>query len=150
VLGVSIADSLESVEKRLHLLSDVGDPWSKPRIKPFLGHLLKPEDLQLPEGGLGRLAIRWTDGERATVVLFHEGKAVALVTSDRDAVTRRGVRIRDSFSRAYTLYDEGGRSNDVALPGGGHVDVRRYDRLGIGFEIQHRQVSTIVLYRPAK
>ena len=119
-------------------------------MRDQLGHVLKPADLGLPEGELSHLLVRYNVGDRATVVIFHKDKVIAVISSERGAATGRGVKINDNVSRVYKLYPEGGRAEDVALEGGGHVEVRRYNGLGVGFEIGATQVTGVTIFPPAK
>ncbi len=151
LFGVKVGDPAELAEEKLRpIRADVGNPWKKPRVRPYLGHVLQPEDLHLSAEEIGKLSIRWNEGKRSTLVLIHDDKVVAIVTSDSGGATGRDVRLGAGVGSVYTAYPEGGRSEEVELPEGGHVEVRRYDHEGIGFEIQQARVTSITIFPPKK
>ena len=50
----------------------------------------------------------------------------------------------------HDLYREKGETTPVQLADGTPADVRRYDALGMAFEIQGARVKAVALYPPAK
>src|SRR5262249_3382028 len=127
LLGVKIGDRPAEVENHLRTLTgvEVGNPWNKPRVLAKIGLALKPEDLGLAPGELPHLMTRFTpEGERSTVVIFHDDKVVAVVSNERIAGTGQGVKVGDTVGKIYRRYPEGGESKDEKLEDGGHVEVR--------------------------
>jgi serine/threonine-protein kinase len=151
LLGVSIGDPQAAVADRLNLVQmSTGDPWKAKKMAGLLGHVLKPDNLGLPQEARGRLASQWTSDEKV-LVIFHEEKVRAVVVQDRSGTkTGRGMKVPGDVSRMYKLYEEEtAETKDEKLPGGGHYEVRRYDTAGIGFEVHGARVTAAALY-PAK
>jgi serine/threonine protein kinase len=149
VLGVKLGDARSEVEDRLRLSGvEVGNPWNKPKLKPRLGQLVRPEDLGVEDSELPHLLTRYSDGERGTVVIFHKDQVVAVISRQSGASTAGGVKVGDSVGRVYKRYPEGGESKDVELPDGSHVEVRRYDERGVGFEVRRGQVTGVAIFPP--
>jgi tRNA A-37 threonylcarbamoyl transferase component Bud32 len=148
--GIKIGDAREDVQEKLKLPTvSYGNPFDPPKVRPHLGVVVQPFDLNLSgDGELRRLETRSTEGSRPTVVIFYNGKVVAVVSHDRAAATSRGVKVGDSISRVYDYYPEGGESKEAKLSDGTHVEVRRYDELGVGFEIRKSHVTAVTIYPP--
>jgi tRNA A-37 threonylcarbamoyl transferase component Bud32 len=147
--GVKIGDARADVEERLKMPNHgVGTPFDPQKTNIYQGAVLRRDDLNLSDGELRRLETLSTDGSRPTMVMLHDGKVVAVISHDRSAVTSRGVKVGDSVSRVYDQYPEGGESKDAKLPDGTHVEVRRYDEFGVGFEIRKSHVTAVTIYPP--
>jgi serine/threonine protein kinase len=148
--GVKLGDLADDVGDRLptHYI-DSGNPWVVKRVKDHLGHALREKDLRLRDADLAGLTVRRTADNKACV-LFHQEKVIAVVSSDRGAVTARGVRLGDTLGKVLRLYPEEAVGSNVKQPDGTHVEVRRYDALGIAFELRSGLVTGITLYPPAK
>src|SRR5262249_14973466 len=147
--GVKIGDARADVEERLKMpVHGGGNPFDPQRTNVHQGVVLRQDDLNLSEGELRRLVTLSTDGNKPTMVMFHKGRAVAVISHDHSARTSRGVRVGDSVGRVYDLYPEGGESKDVKISDGTHVEVRRYDELGVGFEIRKSRVTAVTIYPP--
>jgi tRNA A-37 threonylcarbamoyl transferase component Bud32 len=148
LFGIKVGDPEEAVERKLRLTrSNDGNPWTKPSLRPYLGNVLRPEDLRLSAEEFRELKARRTEGERATLVLFHKERVVAVVSDEPGAVTAQGVKLGGKIDRVYRAY-QGGHSDDKTLSDGTHLDVRRYDHLGIGFEIKGDRVTSISIFPP--
>jgi tRNA A-37 threonylcarbamoyl transferase component Bud32 len=149
--GIMIGDRLGELEDepRLTHSRSAGDPFKDRQTKALLGRMLRSEDLRLTEAELRDLDVRWNQ-EQTLCVLLHQGKVAAVVARDRGAATARRMKVGGGIQTLYKLYPESAQTQDVRLPGGGHVEVRRYDDLGVGFEIQDLQVIAITLFPKAK
>jgi WD40 repeat protein len=122
LFGIEIGDSEEQVDQKLDLTHvAVGNPWKDPRLRAYLGNVLRPEDLQLPAADLARLRVCWKGGEKATVVLFHKGRVIALVTTEPGAATGKRVRIRDSVDEIRERYPEGSQPEARELLESGRI-----------------------------
>jgi hypothetical protein len=147
--GVKLGDERAAVEERLKMpIHGSGTPFDPQKTNIHQGVVLRQDDLCLSEGELRRLVTLSTEGSKPTMVMFNNGKVVAVISHDRNAVTARGVKVGDSVSRVYDLYPEGGESKDAKLFDGTHAEVRRYDELGVGFEIRKSHVTAITIYPP--
>jgi tRNA A-37 threonylcarbamoyl transferase component Bud32 len=112
LLGIKVGDLREEVWGRLKLeAGDRGNPWDGEEPPQFLGHVLKPADLQLPLEELARLEFRLT-GDRMVCVLLHEGKVRALVARQTGAATGRQVKVGDPVQSLYQKY-EGEQPTDL-------------------------------------
>jgi serine/threonine protein kinase len=156
--GYGIGAPQAEAVKGLRLGSSDGpmNPWATGRPPAYLGHVLRAEDLQLPPKALANLEMRATaDGKLA--VLSYEGKVRAMVVQEpHHATTARGVKTGADASRVLAAYHEApSQVNTIRLPpelaprNAEPIEVRRYDPLGIGFEIQNGHVMAITLYPPA-
>jgi hypothetical protein len=152
LFGIKIGDPEEAVERKVPLtrIAD-GNPWTKPRLRPYLGNVLRAEDLRLSAEQFRDVKVRWTEGDHVTLVLFHKDRVVAVVTSEpvAGATTAQGVRVGASIDKVFKAYPEGGHSDDRKLSDGTHIDVRRYDHLGVGFESRQARVTAITIFPPA-
>jgi hypothetical protein len=145
---VKLGDTSEEVDEHLTLSKvDLGNPWNRRTTKGRLGHVLNPEDLKLTPAEVAALKVRWTSDGRV-LVLFHNDAVVAVITTDRNAKTGRGLRMGAGVQALYDRYPRGGDSHDVALPEGGSVEIRRYPALGVGFEIENGRITGMTLFPP--
>jgi serine/threonine-protein kinase len=157
LLGVAIDDTQARVDATVPGLekSTVMNPWAKEAAPAEIGHILHPEDLGLPEADLARLEVQH-DSAKKVWALFHEGRLRALVAlAPHPAYTIRGVKINGAAGDVLASYsEEQADSANVSVPGktNEHIECRRYDPIGIGFELQHGKITGITLYppRPAK
>jgi hypothetical protein len=60
------------------------------------------------------------------------------------------VKVGSSVKLVHDLYTEPFRLGTETLPGGKTAEIRRHPTLGIGFEFQGSQVTSIALYPPEK
>jgi hypothetical protein len=148
--SIRIGDSLEEAEKHVALPHiDIGNPWKLKATKDIMGHVLRPEDLKLPDGEVATLKVRWSVDNK-TCVLFHKDQVIAVVSSAPSARTHRGLSIGSGATPLYSRYPERREVTDVTTNAGAQVEIRRYPSLGIGFEIQGSQVNGIALYPAEK
>jgi hypothetical protein len=156
LLGVHIGDSREEAESKLGKMNV--RRWSQKPNDVSLGHVLLPlnflaTDLGISETQLGDLDVSWTD-DKKVVVLFLDEKVTAMVVHEPHAgATGRGVRIHDDLNTVTEKYDKidaeptvktmSEEQNGVKTM---QVEVRRYETLGIGFEIQKGKVVGITLF----
>jgi tRNA A-37 threonylcarbamoyl transferase component Bud32 len=146
--GVAIGADRDEVVGRLGLVTSTkehGNPWKHPKAKERLGHVLQEGDLQLKPGELDELVtMRSRDDQLA--VIFHQDKAVAVVSSQRAAKTDRGVSVGNSIDKLMRAYDDlKADLQDVDVPGG-HVKLFVYRPLGVGFEVTGDRVTGITLF----
>jgi hypothetical protein len=147
LLGVKIGEAQEEVKDNLGVSRVLaGNPWKNDNTRGLLGNILRPEDLALKEAGaLAGLEVLATS-DRRVCVLCYAGAVRAVVARDRrDAATAMKLKIGGDYNTLIDLYPEGGKF--VELPRG---EGRRYDALGIAFEVQGHQIKAITLYPPAK
>lgn len=151
LLGIRIGTPLDAIESRLPNLSriDRGDPWQLPRTRDVLGHALVADDLGLGESERGQLTVRRSHDD-SIAVLLHLDRVVAVVTRHRGARTRRGVGPGSDLGLLYRRYDHRDdlrpQVDSADLADGGHVEVRRYPTLGVGFEIAAGKVTRLTLF----
>jgi serine/threonine-protein kinase len=154
LLGVKIGDEQQGAIDRLKLTrSDVLNPFATGR-PAYLGHALKPEDLGLEPAALARLDVRRTADERICI-LFADGKVRAIVAREpASAATGRGIALGGTAKAIYDRYPEERETADVKVPvenepgKARHVEVRRYDKLGVAIEVSGSKVSGLALYPP--
>jgi serine/threonine-protein kinase len=145
--GVKLGDTFEQASEHLALPRVFsGNPWEGKDTKGHLGHVLRPADLKLAAGELGRVRTHWT-ADSKVLVLFFGDKVIAVVSKDPRGRTMRGVRVGNETGPMYKHYPDGGQPE--ILPGKQSVEVRRYPDLGVGFEIEHARLTRITLYPPA-
>jgi hypothetical protein len=151
LLGVKIGDAQQEVVERLRL-SKGGplNPWARKRAPDYLGHVLRVADLGVTEQELPLLDVQRTSDDRVCVI-FHEGRVRAVVA--RRGESGRRLKITDRKSHVLDLYPEDPSEDFVldATVGKGtpwRVEVRRYDALGVGFEMHRDNVASITLYPP--
>lgn len=157
VLGFKIDDPQQQVVDALKLTKGGRmNPWATGTSPLFLGHTLRPADLQLDEKALENLIVQWSADDRVAVI-FHGEKVRALVVREpHEATTGRGLQIRASVADVYNLYNEVTPrvehiklSQDEDPTGKDWIEIRRFDQLGIAFEIHRARISAITLYPKA-
>jgi len=161
VLGLEVGSSLEDVGRKFkipHEKERYGDPWAEePKRKKVLGYLLRPDDLGDDQAVLNSMnVLSWANEE--VQVLLHQGVVRAIVIRQPyHAATGRGLRIGDTESRLKDIYPERPviGTHDVITPRGKtgskvsrYIETYRYDELGVGFEVENKRVTAIVLYPP--
>ena len=148
--GIQIGDEADAVKQLVSFwYADQGNPWQKEKTKDHLGHLVRPDDLGLSETDLSRLSISSTK-DRALHVIFHKERVIAVLTTRRGDISLRGIRVGSNSSQVQNLYDDQRpQLEDVDLPEGGHVELRRYRVLGIGFETRAGKVVGVAIFPPA-
>jgi serine/threonine protein kinase len=150
--GIAIEDTEDSIgdkDKVALTRIDNGDPWILRATKDHLGHILRKPDLKLKPGDVAFLKAR-LNRENTVVVLFHQDRVVAVVTTDRGAVTARGLKMGDSVNKLMRLYPDGFDAHDKVLPDKSHVGIYRYAALGIGFETRGGWITGMTLYPSVK
>jgi serine/threonine protein kinase len=153
LLGVRIDDLQPDVVSRLQLVKEKQmNPWEGARTPSYLGNVLRPEDLTLKDDELPHLDVQRSADEKVCVV-FYEDKVRAVVTRAAHAATARGLRVGDRKGRVLDVYTEEASKDftvEIARPNNGKrkLEVRRYDLLGIGVEMDDEKVTSITLYPP--
>jgi hypothetical protein len=155
LLGVRIDDPQQEVVERLKLKKGGPmNPWEAEHTPGYLGNVLRPEDLHLPADALPHLDVQRSEDDKVCVV-FHEDRVRAVIVREPHyAATGRGLRILDRQSRVMDVYSEV-PSEDVGREVRGaknekqQIEVRRYDALGLGFEMHKKKVTAITLYPAA-
>jgi hypothetical protein len=151
LLGIKIGDS--ALPQETWHLGPALDPWAQAKEPPYLGHILRAQDVDLaPEPRRGLIV--WLSTDEHLAVLFYDGKVRGVVVREPHAgKTARGMGVMDKVDHLYSIYDESPTDTaTVELPADetklahGHVEVRRYDQLGIAFMIQKDRVIAIALY----
>jgi hypothetical protein len=152
--GVHIDDPQQDVVGRLQLVKEKQmNPWEGARTPGYLGNVLRPEDLGLKGEQLVQLDVQRSADEKVCVV-FYEEKVRAVVTRVPHAATSRGLRVGDRKGRVLDVYPEDASKDfsvEVARPNNTKrkIEVRRYDSLGVGIEMDEEKVMSITLYPPA-
>jgi hypothetical protein len=152
LLGIKIGDSDLPADLKMTQPKSL-DPWAKGTPPTYLAHLLRESDLGLTPEQRQHLKVRTAPGDHATV-LFDDYKVCAVVVRQPHAGrTERGLAIGAKVDQLYRLYDESPTATEtVELTADehefahGHVEVRRYDQLGVAFMIQKDRVIAIALY----
>jgi len=161
LLGLEVGSSLEDVAlvfKSRHEKEFEGNPWvfagAQAKRKGALGHVLKPEDLGDWRVHNNIRVLSWAN-EQVLVLLHRDVVRAILVHQPYRAATGRGLRIGGTESQLKDIYTD--RPDIQTLPltlhpeksgpkATGYIETYRYDELGIGFEIQDKKVTSIVLY----
>jgi serine/threonine protein kinase len=155
VLGIEVGDRRDDVVVRMGRAPDrelSGSPWATEDTRALLGHVLKFDDLVLPEAKERTKVLLWSSDE-VIVVLLDDRVRTVIVNEPHKASSPRGIHLGDSVSRLEDRYrEEQPELSSVPVlskrPGQpSHVNVYRYDKLGIGFEVQGGHVSSITLYQ---
>jgi serine/threonine-protein kinase len=156
LLSVQIDDPQRMVVDRLQLRQGAPmNPWATNRRPSFLAHLLKPEDLGLPQEALAQLDIRWNSNNNICAIFFEDRLRALIVQEPLNGSTGRGLKPGDRSSRLMDVYPEDPSDVTVLdIPGSDaqvmrplqKIEIRRYDALGIGFEMHDRKVTAITLY----
>jgi serine/threonine protein kinase len=150
-LGVKIGDSQQEVVERLRLVKGGPlNPWGRKRPPNYLGHVLHVEDLGVPAETLPLLDVQRTADDRVCVI-FHDDRVLAVIA--RRGESGRRLKITDRKSHVLDLYPEDPSADFmldvvVAKEAPWRVEIRRYDALGIGFEMHRDNVIAITLYPP--
>jgi hypothetical protein len=152
--GAHIGEAQQEVVERLKLRKGGPmNPWEGGRAPAYLGHILKVEDLDLPNEALGRLDVQRTEDDRVCVVFF-EDKVRAVVVRKAHYGTGRGLKVQDRKGRVLDVYPEDA-SQDITIEvndsprSSRKLEIRRYDALGVAFEMHENQVTAITLYPAA-
>ncbi len=153
ILGVRVDDPQQEAVERLKLVKGGPmNPWATEHTPGYLGHVLRPEDLLVPAAGLPHLDVQRSADDKVCV-LFHDDKIRAVIVRVPHAATARGLRVLDRKGRVLDVYPEDA-SQDFTVEvadsarASRKIEVRRYDALGIGFEMHEGKVTSITLYPP--
>ncbi len=154
LLGVQIDDPQSKVVNWLRLSQGAPmNPWATARQPSFLGHLLRAEDLALAGDDLARLDLRWTSNNSICAIFFEDKLRALIVRQPNTGATGRGLKIGDRKGRVMDVYPEDPSDTlvvDIADPEKSKppskLEIRRYDALGIGFEMRDKTVTAITLY----
>jgi hypothetical protein len=155
LLGIKIGDG--ELPPKLELKRpQLFDPWAQGKEPTYLGHILREQDLGLTPEQRQRLMVQRSADEHLTVLFYDDKVRGVVVRQPHAGQTMRGVGIMDKVDQLFSLYDESPTetatvelSADETKFAHGHVEVRRYDQLGIAFMIQKDRILAIALY-PAK
>jgi tRNA A-37 threonylcarbamoyl transferase component Bud32 len=159
LLGVEVGNSRDAVVARMGTAPERaarGDPW-KGEAPEALGYVLRPEDVAPKDAGRDNVDLLFWSGDEVCVVLNDSKVRGVVVHAPHKGQCPRGVRLNDSIERLKGAYPEEASSitpeplRGAAAKAGAakHVDVYRYDALGVGFEVQAGRVIGITLY-PSK
>lgn len=157
LLNVQLNDPQREVVNRLHLSQGAPmNPWATARRPIFLGHLLRAEDLVLCEDDLARLEVRWNSNNSICAIFFEDRLRALIVQHPNSGATGRGLKIGDRKGRVMDVYPEDPSDSTLVPDVSEHeagaskspskLEVRRYDALGIGFEMHDLKVTAITLY----
>lgn len=150
---VKFGDDWEEARQKLAKLGGLNvdrvNPFADRRTKELLGHVLEPEDVGPKDMNFNELRTGRTADDKV-VVIFHNDKVAAVVSTDRTARSARNIQIGDTVNRMLSAYvnQSPDAHPDVPLPGGGVVKVYRYSALGIGFEARDNKIVSMTLFRP--
>ena len=147
--GIRIGDSADDVAKLVDVQgAEVGNPWRSVRTKDHIGHIVRPEDLDLPAADLDRLSINWVR-DHSLHIIYYKEKVVAVLTTQRRDTSSRGIAFNNDSGRVENVYDDQRfEFESIDLLEGGHVEVRRFRALGIGFETIKGKVVGMAIFPP--
>ncbi len=151
LMGVKIGDPQQEVVERLRLVKGGPlNPWGRKRPPNYLGRVLRAADLGVSAETLPFLDVQRSADDRLCIV-FHEGRVLAVVA--RRGESGRRLKITDRKSRIMDLYPEDPTEDfmmdaPVAKDATYRIEIRRYDTLGVGFEMHRDNVIGITLYPP--
>jgi hypothetical protein len=155
LLDVKIGDGRQEVVDKLHLTNAATmNPWAGDKPSPYVGHVLRAEDLDVPDTALAKLSVEWTE-DKCVCAIFYQDKLRAVIVRQphKKGKTGRGLHVLGSVADLYRLYDEEPTdTSSVKLDaeeskgGSSHGEVRRHDDLGIGFMTQKDKITAITLY----
>jgi hypothetical protein len=152
LLGVKIGDAQQDVLSRLRLVNGRPEnPWAIDPPPRYVGYLLRPEDIGLPAEALARLDVKRTEDNKVCVIFYEEKVRAVIVREPHAAETGRGLKVGDRSSRVMDVYPEepSGDIPNFEVPDTNQkIEIRRYDALGVGFELHHRKVTAVTLYPP--
>jgi tRNA A-37 threonylcarbamoyl transferase component Bud32 len=162
LLGLHIGDEAESLRPYWGKAFVNGtEVWKDDDSRPrFMGNVLKARDLGVAGAG-AKVTARLSADEKLWVALrpdpeqdSHWLVQAIVLRSPREGTTSRGLRMGAGVADLFRLYPE--TPTEVIqkeLPrtsGKGdratHIEVRRFDQLGIGFEVREGHVTAITLY----
>jgi tRNA A-37 threonylcarbamoyl transferase component Bud32 len=153
VLGLEVGQNRDDVVARFHRPKEkwAGDPWQPESIQA-IGQVLRPEDLPAPGKYDDVEVIGWP--REGVCVVLRDNQIAAAIIRASGASTRRHLKVGAKVNEVLRLYPEV-PSIEVRMPGEGaehhgslptHVEIFRYDQLGIGFEVRAGIVESITLY----
>jgi tRNA A-37 threonylcarbamoyl transferase component Bud32 len=156
VLGLEVGQTRDDVVSKFRRPKDkwAGDPWQGD-AQAAVGQVLRPDDLPAPGKYDEVETLGWP--RNGVDVVLYENQVVAVIIRASGASTRRHLKIGAKVNEVLRLYPEV-PSIEVKMPPEGiehhsslptHVEIFRYDQLGIGFEVRAGIVESITLY-PAK
>jgi tRNA A-37 threonylcarbamoyl transferase component Bud32 len=156
VLGLEVGLTRDDVVAKFRRPKDKwsGDPWQGETLQA-VGLVLRPEDLPTPGRYEEVETLGWP--RNGVDVVLHDNQVAAVIVRASGASTRRHLRIGAKVNEMLRLYPEV-PTIEVKMPPEGfehhgstptHVEIFRYDQLGIGFEVRAGIVESITLY-PAR
>jgi tRNA A-37 threonylcarbamoyl transferase component Bud32 len=149
--GVHIGDPQQGVVEKLKLVKGGPlNPWTEEPAPGYVGHVLRPEDLGLPAEALPRLDVQRSADDKICVIFF-EDKVRAVIAREAHAATARGLKVLDHKGRVLDVYPEDASEDQYievrdSARASRKIEIRRYDALGIGFEMHEKKVTAITLY----
>jgi hypothetical protein len=153
LLGVRIGDPQSEVVHKLQLTrGGRQNPWAD--VPPsYLGHVLQANDLGLVPEALAQLEVQRTADDQVCVLFFDERVRAMVVQSPHRGATGRGLKVLGPAGDVLNLYPEEATEDtrrEVVGPKDVRqkIEIRRYDSLGIGFEMRQGKVKAITLYPP--
>jgi tRNA A-37 threonylcarbamoyl transferase component Bud32 len=160
LLGLEIGSSLYDVIAKFPNVPPrelTGDPWKGDAV-PALGHVLTRDDLG-DEDVLNNLKVLLWHNDTACVILHDNIVRAVVIRAPYRAATGRGLAIHDKESYLKDLYlekptsitplDAPSSTAKTAAKSSNYLEVHRYDDLGVGFEVQHKRITSITLYPPS-
>lgn len=149
---VALGEPMADVETRLELtLSDVDvDPWKAERTEQELARhpVLTKEDLRLPDADLKRVTVRRTKDSALWVFFGPEKKVIAVLATKRGMRTARGAEIGGKISDLKPKYDSEDDVVNTHSVGGKNVQVHRFGKVGVAFEVKREEITAVALFRP--
>jgi serine/threonine-protein kinase len=155
LLGIKIGDAELPADLKMKR-PKFADPWEKGTPRTYLAQMLREQDLGLTPDQRRRVMAQTSHDDHATVLFFDDKVCAVVVRQPHSGHTDRGLAIGSKVDQLYRLYEESPTATEtVELTADelevthGHVELRRYDQLGVAFMIQKDCVIAIALY-PSK
>ena len=156
VLGLEVGQTRDDVVAKFRRPKDKwpGDPWLG-EAHLAVGQVLRPDDLPTPGKYDEVETLGWP--RNGVDIVLHENQVVAVIIRANGAATRRHLKVGAKVNEVLRLYPEVPSIEVKMPPEGGehhsmqptHIEIIRYDQLGIGFEVRAGIVESITLF-PAK
>ncbi len=124
-----------------------GNPWERPQTRALMHPALRSEDLGLPAEKLPNLETFYSDDDKL-VVLAENEVILAILSTSPDAKSTGGVGLGASVREIERKYKGHEFFIGSASHGGQSVELYRFPKLGITFEVRSGSVVAIALYPP--